>query len=325
LLKTITDNLNNRHFGNIEDMITLDTELILSSKYNYLATKQVNASAYKSIEEYSASSVKPNSLNVIVNAENKKFYEEIGYDADNLVRDLNLTNASNRFAIIKALRDVDINSLLPLLSKENIANGLKFFKKDTILNYISKLPKSELVKILKEIFPNNEAFLKLMSKDSISKFLGSDKIDKSQINEYLSKLPDYELSKMLEAATGKQTDNMNQSQMLSQLQGLSPDRFSEAMKSLSQDKLVSLANTLIKKDETLLKEFSKDALTKPIAENNKDIIAKGMVALDADILTALVQTLPTELLAQVVTQIDPKQFADVLLKNNTDILSQISM
>ncbi|MFA6990192.1 MAG: hypothetical protein WC197_09000 [Candidatus Gastranaerophilaceae bacterium] len=312
-------------------MITLDTELILSSKYNYLASRRVNASAYQNVEDYSATSSTSNTNNVNTdkkantNNNTKKFYEEFGYNADNLIRDLMLGNASNRYAILKNMRGVDIDALLPLLSKESIANGLKFFNPNKLLNYISKLPKSSLALILKTIYPNNESFIKLMSKNSISKFLGSDKIDKNQILEYLNKMPDYELSKIIESSTGQPTDKMNQSQMMTSLQGLNKDKFQEALNNLPFDKQVELASSLLQKNEKLFSEFSQDALIKPIADNSKDLIIKGMASLDTGTIAILVQTLPTELLAQVVTQIDPKQFADILLTNYTNLLSEIAI
>lgn len=298
-------------------MISLDTNLLLQLPKHYLLnSKRINSDAYKGIEQYSEAKSTSNTRN-------SKFYNQVGYNSHQLIQDLKLQDPKNRFILIKMMNSSDLRALLFKLNKKSLLNGLKFFTKEKLLRMLKNLPKSDLVAILKEVFTNKE-ILEMMPVKDIQKFLGSEKIDKNEVFKHFQTLSINELSQIYEAATGKQINKKNHGEMLKELRDLRPEQFTEGLRGMPYKKMIELTKHLVDKDKSLFKEFSTEALIRPMGRMLKTELIEGMNVISNDILVKLVGELPDAMLSQVVTQIDPQKFADILLKNFTKLLDKIA-
>ena len=166
------------------------------------------------------------------------------------------------------------------------------------------------------------------------KFFDSDKLDKHKILEFVKKLPEEVLNKMVEkfmkVEYGKvlkdgQSLNMNKDQVLKFLDNLEPDKFKTALKCFQIEEKSKLIMFLTQEDPKLLAEFSKPALTDPLKRLDKSKIVQNMNLLEPEDLIKMVEQLPDELLSVVVTQIDPMVFAEILTKNFQDVLLDIGI
>ncbi len=301
-------------------MIKLDLDVIyLTSNYNIGAQKlckESNANSVKDIMEEEADSGNTKAAN---------FEDDVLRDRNELIEAFRLGDAANRYQILSNLNPSDLKYFLKYLTNEDLAMGLRFFTKEKILELLKELPQESLFRILKEVF-SIETMINLMPEDELNKFIDSSKIEKSMIMKHLDSLPPEALSQMIEAATGKPSQNKNPEEMIKTIGGFSPKVFKESLKSIDKEFKSVLIADMLKHDEGLVKEFSKDALTAPFKQLDKPEIIKAMESgMEQADLSDMIQELPDDLLAMVITQIDPSDFADVLIKQFQDILSEISL
>lgn len=311
-------------------MITLDTDLSLIYKLFNISPKKIS-------NEYSGMSIED-----IMEAEaaqgNTKaanFDREILHDPVKLMEFFKLNYVGNKFAILSNMSDKDLEDMLPLLNQEDLVAGLNFFTKDKLLKLTEDLPKPELVKFVFEMF-TPEQILQLMPEEQLNKVLSSPDLDKGLELKCLKILKPEVLAQMLEAVTGKavQTKGAGMSldpnagldaqSLLEQIQALPDDKFQEAMLNMPKANKRAFVFKLTQEDPKLFQLFDSKEYTKIINEKkDKPDIIKAASVINPEQLVKMLQHLPQDLTAIVMTQIDPKKFADVLIANFKNILSQI--
>lgn len=297
-------------------MITLDTDLyLLTSRFN-ISPKRLSEYGSKSIEEIMEAEAAQG------NTQAANFSKEILSDPTELVKFFKLADAGNRYAILHNLSERDLDSLLPLLTPKDLAMGLNFFTKDKLLDLINKMPKKELVKYVFQLF-SPEQVLQLMPEKDLNKFLQSPDLDKGLVLKHLKSLPPEILAQMIEAVTGKPVKKMDQRDLLNQIATLPSDKYRDALTNIPPQKKREFILAMTKEEPKLFELFEADSYTKLISRKEKPDIVKAGQAINPEILIKMLQELPQDLLAIVVTQIDPQEFAAVLIKNYQDILSQI--
>ncbi|MBR2386032.1 hypothetical protein IKA92_01890 [bacterium] len=82
---------------------------------------------------------------------------------------------------------------------------------------------------------------------------------------------------------------------------------------------------LCQNDKKLMLELDPKAIARPLMALEKGEIIQCMEVLDPKFVIPMIQELPEELVQVVAAQIDPMQFADILIKNCPDILSKIKI
>ena len=305
-------------------MIRLDIDLAYLTKNFEIGTQRINQYGEKSIDEIMEIEAQNG------NTQASNFDTSVLNNPRELVKLLKLTSTRNRYAIISNLNTDDLQYLLQFLEMKDLLLGLMCFKKTKLLNLIYDLPKEKICSILFNAF-SPEKFLKMIPEKEIDKFFDSDKLDKNQIMDYIKTLEPEKLNKMMQKfihkMTGQNTENlqMEPEQIYKFLEKLQPDKFKEALKCFERDEKMGLVLELTKKDEKLWTEFSKNALTIPLKQLDKPDIVKNMKDLEPEDLTKMLEELPDDVLAMVVTQIDPLVFAEILVKNFQDILSEIGI
>jgi len=295
-------------------MVNLDIDMDLLTKYAYLIQNQ-GVSASKGAQGSQNAQETEN--------DGTKFYQAKGYNAKQLVQDLDLKDPKNRYAIIKMMKQSDLMSLLPLLEKKALLQGMKFFTKDKLSVLLSYLPEEQLAQVLQNMYSPKE-MMELMPTKVIRKFLTNQKIERKHMLKYMDEqMKPEELKDMYKQATGKDIDTNNKEEMVAKIGNLKPILFNEAISSMSQKHTKGMATAVLEEQPDLLKEFSSLQMSHVLDKSTKSEIIEGMDVLDEDVLSKLVDNLPPQLIQQVVTQIDPEVFADKLLTDMTQILDKL--
>jgi len=196
-------------------------------------------------------------------------------------------------------------NMLFFVDKDNLVMGLNFFNKDKLLNFINDLPKEQIINMLRTTF-SNKNLIKQFQRSDVQGFLESSKINQNDYLKAFETLPNYTLTKILEASTGERVGNLSQDELLSKLNKLGQESFVDGVTSLSLEDTGNIAKTLTENNPDSFTGFSKEALLRPLQKMEKGEIADCMSALDTDTLIKLLGQLPNQLLAAIDTTIDPK-------------------
>ena len=305
-------------------MIRLDIDLSYLAKNYQIGTSRITTYTYKTIDEIMEAEAAQG------NTQAADFEMDVLSNPRELVKLFKLASPENRYRILRNLNTADLIYLLQYLDQQDLLMGLMFFTKEKLLQLIYKLPKEKMAKILfNKISP--ERFLKMIPEKEINKFFDSDKLDKDKIMDYIKTIDPDKLNKMMQKfikkMTGKKMENleMEPEQIFQFLEKLKPDHFKEALKCFEKEEKMGIILHLTKDEPELFTEFSKDALIFPLKQLDKPEIVKAMDKLEPEDLIKMVQELPDDFLSAVITQIDPLDFAEVLVKNFKDILSEVAI
>lgn len=294
-------------------MINLDIDVNLLAKYAYLIQNQ-NLSGVNNSQ---------NTQETDAEGQETKFYKQSGYTPANLVQDLDLKDPKVKYAILKQMKESDIMSLLPLLDKKAMMQGLKFFTKDKLAIMLSYLPEDILANVCMQMFAPKE-MLELMPNNVVRKFLTNDKIEKKNIMKYMKEeMKASEIQDMYLQATGKSIGTSNREEMLNKMSSLKPEVFDDALMSLNPKQAKGMAAFVIEEQPEMLKEFSGMQLGLCFDKCTKLELVEGMGALETDAMARVLENLPPQLLEQVVTQIDPEVFAEQLMTKFPDVLEKM--
>lgn len=312
-------------------MITLDTNV-------YLICSMFNISNKKLTGEYSGMS-----LEEIMEVEAEQgntaaanFDMSILNDPIRLIQLFQLDDAENKYAILSNMSEQDLESLLPYLDQESMALGLNLFTKDKLIALTEQLPMEQLVNLTLQMF-SPEQLITYMPEKEMNKFLKSPEMDKGLMEKYLTQMPPEVLAKMIEATTGESvvgaenvnpdgSINIDQQTLLGQISEFSNSQFQEAMINMPPVHKQEFVLSMVKENPKLLQLFDASAYTGVIAaRKNKEDIVKSSKVIEPEQLVKMLQELPKDLTALVMTQIDTKQFAQILIANFKDVLSQIAV
>ena len=297
-------------------MITLDTDLYSIYKLFNISAKRLSEYGNKSLEEIMEAEAASG------NTAAASFSTEVLNNPTELAKLFKLSSPENKFAILSNLSDHDLKELVPLLDKSDLVYGLNFFTKDKLLKLMDDLPKEQLLKVVFEMF-SPEQVMQMMPDKEMDKFLQSYELDKNMVLKNLKALPPEMLAQIIEAATGKPVQSMEQMDLLKELSTLPPEKYKDAMTAIPRQRKRELILQLTKEKPELFQLFSNEAYVKMISNKEKPDIVKSCKALDPEQLVKMISQLPQDLLAVVMTQMDTEKFAAMLIKNYKDILSQI--
>lgn len=297
-------------------MITLDTDMYLITRLFNISAKRMSEYGDKSLEDI----MEAEAANGNTAAAN--FSREILNNPTELIKLFKLADAGNKFAILQNLNERDLKELMPLLEKEDLVFGLNFFTKDKLLNLLGDIPKKELIKVVFQMF-SQEQVMQLMPDDELNKVLQSSDLDKNMVLKHLKSLPPQILALMIEQATGKPVKSMEQSDLIKEIALLSPDKYKDAMIAMPKQKKREFILQMAKENPELYLLFSSDAYVNMISRKEKPDIVKSCIAISPEQLIKMVSQLPKDLMAIVMTQIDTEKFAEELIKSYKDILEQI--
>ena len=112
--------------------------------------------------------------------------------------------------------------------------------------------------------------------------------------------------------------------MLEQINGFNPLEFQNALLSMQPVAKQQLTLGLAKEDTKLFQLFDARAYTNMInTYKQQPELVKAMDVIEEDQKIKMLKELPNDLLSIVITQIDARDFADLLISRCPEILAQI--
>lgn len=300
-------------------MITIDTDLVYNTKYYALSTRRKNVKAYESVDSYPEDYASKTSVNEEDTTVNATEINTGDVNLDTLLKELKLYLPANRFSLLLQMGHEDLFNLLYLLDNEKLAMGLKFFKKEKIMDYMMSLPKDEILKVVFQLFSKDD-LLKTIPIKELKNFFNNNVVQPDEIINVLYELPQNVLAQLYEATTGEAAGKMEPDQFMEKFKQMDPKHIMEGFKTLPYKEMLNVVDKFTENNPKLLKLFSSQVLCKPLEQSAKSRIIEGMKVLDPERLIKLVGQLPDKLLANVDTLVDQDKLTEYLLKFNKSLL-----
>ena len=122
---------------------------------------------------------------------------------------------------------------------------------------------------------------------------------------------------------GEKFEGKSQEEYIEHIENLDDKDFKNFLLSMEREQKINLINGIVSQDEDLLLLFKADDLTAPMEMLMKEDKIKLMSNLDSEFLVPMIQELPLDLTQIVLTQIDPRDFSEILAQDFQDILSEV--
>ena len=256
------------------------------------------------------------------NQEAIKFAADMFTNPKELIELFQLADPQNKFVILNAMPKNKLKEMVELLETKDLIEGFNFFDKDELLKLVKELPIKELVKVVFEMF-SQEQVIEKMPEEEIDKFLTNYDMDKSIVLNNLHSIPEIYLQQMLESVTGEDVKTSGRDDLVNQLSKLNDDNFNQALKNMDPTQKRNLTFAIVSSHEDMFERFDSDKYKNIInQEKDKKDIVPALIVVKEEFLQKMISKLPEDLLSIVLTQIDTEKFADNLIKKNPEILAK---
>lgn len=296
--------------------ITINTDLAyIQSKLN-ISTSKMETYKNKSIEEIIQTEAADGNQAAI------QLAADMFTNVSQLVELFQLADPENKLAIMSEMTGAQLEKLVPMLETNDLVIGLNYFTQDSLLDLVKDIPKEELVKMVFQLFSQQQV-IEFMPEEQLDNLLTGTDMNKQMLLNNLERLPEIYLQQIYESVSGKEA-NGNAKEMISQIGQLGDLDYKNAIKNLQLTQKKELTYMLANQETKLFEKFDTDAYTKIInREREKDEMVKGMSVIRPEYLQKMINELPQDLLAVVTTQIDTDKFADALINKFPELLAQI--
>lgn len=298
-------------------MIELNLDYTLLSRFFGIPTSRLHMYANKDIEEIMK-------LEEEQGNEKASEYKKILSDPDKLLQIFRLSNIENKYIILRNMSEDDLDDLLPYLKSDQLIKGLQFFTDEKLMALCEALPTEELVGVIFEKFALLDV-LDLMKEQSLDKFLQEPDVERKYAQNYFDRLDRESLEQIMIHSFGYEYKDKDRKEYLEKLEGLNEQKYNEFLMSMEKNSKMNLINGIVEQDEDLLLLFKNDDLVRPMDKLMKEDKIKMMSVLEPEFLIPMIQELPIDLTQIVLTQIDPRDFSEILARDFQDILSQVVM
>ena len=298
--------------------ITIDANLSVIQNKLSISTSRMAMYAEKSVDEIIESEAKAGNSKAI------KYAKELSSKPENLIKAFDLDNPSNKLAILQEMNEKEIMEIMPDVDKEGLMLGLNFFTQEKMLKLLEDAPIEQVVNMSLEVLPLREVLDMIPSKE-LDKFVQNKDLDRKLVLDFINKLEPEVLAQMVETVTGIPLDdkNLNSPELAKMISCFDKETYLDAMVAMDSDAKRNLIAMMSKKDPEVLQLFDAKNYTKSLATLQKPDTMKGTIALEPETMVEMLGNLPKELLAIVATQIDTKEFAEVLIKKHQDLLAEM--
>lgn len=298
--------------------IKIDANLSVIQNKLSISSSRMALYAEKSIDEIIESEAKAGNNRAV------QYARELYGNASQLVKAFSLDNPSNKLTILQELSENDIMEIMPNIDKEGLMLGLNFFTQDKMLKLLEDAPIEEVVNMALTVMPLNDILEMIPSKD-LDKFVQNRDLDQDLVLDFLDKLPPEALAQMIETVTGVplENDSLDAKELTKMISGFDKDTYLDSMVALDSDAKRQLIGLMAKKEPEVLQLFEATSYTNSLATLQKPDMMKGTIALEPETMVEMLGELPKELLSIVATQIDAKDFAEILVKKHQDILESV--
>ncbi len=296
-------------------MIQLNVDFNLLTKYFGITPAKVHQYANKDIDEIMK-------LEAAEGNTKARDYKKILSDPDKLLEIFKLTNVDNKLIILQNMSEGDLDDLLPFLEQDDLAKGLYFFSEEKLLAMCEDLPKEELIGIVFEKFDTFDV-LAFMQEDSMDKFLMEPKAERKYAQNYFETLNQKALEQLMVSQLGEDYRDKSRDEYLESLEGMEENTFNRFLVSMDRHAKINMIGNMVSQEQDLLLLFKNEDIAKPMEFLMKDDKIKLMKNLDTEFLVPMIQELPVDLTQIVLTQIDPRQFSEILARDFQDIMQSV--
>ena len=298
--------------------IKIDANLSVLQNKLSISSSRMALYAEKSMDEIIESEAKAGNNRAV------QYARELYGNASQLVKAFSLDNPSNKLVILQELNEKDIMEIMPNIDKEGLMLGLNFFTQDKMLKLLEEAPIEEVVNMALEVLPLGDILEMIPSKD-LDKFVQNKDLDEALVFDFLDQLAPEVLAQMVETVTGVplEEESLDPKELTKMIQGFDKDTYLDSMVAMDADAKRQLIGLMAKKDPEILQLFEAKSYTNSLATLQKPDMMKGTIALTPETMVEMLVELPKELLSIVATQIDAKEFAEILVKKHQDILESV--
>lgn len=297
--------------------ISLNTDQYhLMTKLN-ITTSRMSQYSDKSVDDIIEAEAKEG------NTVAKDYGRKLFGNADELIETFMLTDPTNKYNIIQQMSSEQREKVLDLLEPEDMVLGLNFFTQEKLLNMLGRTSVMEAANVALEAFPLTQV-IAMMPEDELEKFFLSSQIPKEQLTEQLKNLSPELLVQMAEGITGRAADTSDAAKIIAQISALPDRQFKEVMSTLDPEIQKTIVYQMATDDIEVMLNFSTDAYTTMVSKLQKPDMVKSMIALSPESLQNMTKQLPEDLFSIVATQVDTKQFAQLLIDRCPDLLEKFT-
>ena len=298
--------------------IKIDANLSVLQNKLSISTQRMEMYAEKTVDQIIESEAKAGNSRAV------QYARELYGNASQLVKAFSFDNPSNKLVILQELNEKDIMEIMPNIDKEGLMLGLNFFTQDKMLKLLEDAPIEEVVNMALEVLPLGDILEMIPSKD-LDKFVQNKDLDEALVFDFLDQLAPEVLAQMVETVTGVplEEESLDPKELTKMIQGFDKDTYLDSMVAMDADAKRQLIGLMAKKDPEILQLFEAKSYTNSLATLQKPDMMKGTIALTPETMVEMLGELPKELLSIVATQIDAKEFAEILVKKHQDILESV--
>ena len=236
-----------------------------------------------------------------------------------------LADTENKYMILRELTSQQLQEFLPEMEEKDLLQGLFFFTQDKLMKLLEELPAEQLVNTVFEMFSQEEV-VKFMPDEQLNKFLTSTDIDKNKILKHMQSIPEEYVAQVLEQITGESHENMKSYDLSKEFGELNPLQYKDALMAFQPTQKQQLVLSLGKEHEEWFQLFDADAYTKIInREKQQPEVVKAMSVIEPEYIQNMLKELPNDLLSLVITQMDTKQFTEMLMEQFPEVIAEIIM
>lgn len=147
--------------------------------------------------------------------------------------------------------------------------------------------------------------------------------ERKYAQKYFESLDQKSLEKIMVYSFGESFKEKSSQEYLEHLESLNEQDYKRFLVSMEREEKIKLINGMASEEEDLLLLFEAQDLIAPMNNLMKEDKVKLMSNLDSEFLIPMIQELPLDLTQIVLTQIDPRDFAEILARDFQDILSSV--
>lgn len=294
-------------------MIQLNVDYTLLNKFFGISPTKIPMYANKDLEEI---------MEIEAAQGNQKAadFHKILTDPDKLFEIFKLSNVENKYIILQNLSEEDLDNLLPYLSQDQLAKGLNFFTDEKLMMMSAQLPIETLLVMMFEKFTLVD-ILELMDDDSMDKFLKEPDAERKYSQKYFESLNTEVLEQIMIKSFGIEEQGKHRDEYLEHLESLNNSKYQQFLLSMERGSKINLIDGMAAQEANLMTLFDPQDVVAPMFFLMKEDKVKLMSTLDSEFLIPMIQELPLDLTQIVVTQIDPRDFSEILARDFEDILS----
>lgn len=297
--------------------ITIDSNMrLLQSKLN-ITSERMMSYTDKTVDEIIEAEKKQG------NTKAAEFEKQLTHNPDMLIKSYRLDEPGNKFNILSQIPQQEQPELLEYLEDDDLRLGLNFFSQEQLLKLIEDIaPIEEVVNAAMVCFTLPK-IMEMMPDKELNNFVLNKDLDPEFLMKSLEKMDPEVLAVMIETATGNPVVEEDPKKLIEMLKGLDDDTYKEALVAMDPDAKRLMVMNMYEQDDEVMQLFPADAYTTMLGSIEKNDMMPCVSAFQTESLIGMNSELPPELMSIVLTQIDPKDFAKILIKEYPELLEQI--